>query len=198
MCQFCHSICIYALLRIRIFFFSLHRFSRVTPNDLGWDWEHPVSSGWIRHTYHRAESWPVIQGIWPGCWCFHHVCFFSLFTEAVITFFAYQRFQNQEEERGLAWKWQTKPPPKIVPRSRRRCGRLQRILQGKQVLYSHFWGEPRRFVVFCDVLTLLKINYLQLSLGNEACRIISKGVRNESWRPTTIYFLTALKIVLAG
>lgn len=67
-------------------------------------------------------------------------------------FVACQRFQSQEEGRGLAWRWQMKPLPKIAPRSKRRYERLQRILQGKHVLSLHFWVHPRRFVAFYSVL----------------------------------------------
>lgn len=87
--QSCRNNCVHALLRIstcnRILYgVHLHRYSGVPPDDLGWDWEHPVPSGWIRHAYRRAESSrPVIQGIYDPGWWMLFLRLFS-FTEVVI------------------------------------------------------------------------------------------------------------------
>lgn len=46
--------------RLFFFFWSHLRCHWVTSDDVGWDWEYPVSSGWIRHPICWEEPWSIV------------------------------------------------------------------------------------------------------------------------------------------
>lgn len=113
--------------------FSHLRCSWVTSNDMGWDREHPISSGWIWHPIHWEEHRPIIQGKYILLVTILEFNQKNAFNTINIDDISGKRFQNQGDERGWVWRWQMKPLPKTEQRKRRHYEKSQRISRGKKL-----------------------------------------------------------------
>lgn len=119
--------------------FSRLRCSWVTSDDVGWDWEHPISPGRIWHPIHWEEHRPIIQGKYNLLVTMLEFNQKNAFNTVNIDDLSGKRSQNQGDERGWVWRWQMKLPPKTVQRKRRRYEKSQRISRGKRDLTHYQW-----------------------------------------------------------
>lgn len=119
--------------------FSRLRCSRVTADDVGWDREHPISSGRIWHPICWAEHGPIVQGKYNLLVTILEFIQKNAINTINIDDICGKRFQNQGDERGWVWRWQMKLLQKTAQRKRRRYEKSQRISRGKRESTRFCW-----------------------------------------------------------